>query len=331
MIAAAAGPSPNTPPAPRVARTRGPDDLELRDPARIELFARVAESAVARYHRARIRGVERVPHGAALIVGNHNAGAWAADMFLLGTALYRAHGLEGAPYGLAHEVVLELPWFRKLLMPLGAVRASHENALAIFERGRRVLVYPGGDLESMRPFRDRNRIVFGGRRGYVRLALRAGVPIVPVVAAGAHSTFIVVDDLRWLARALGADRRLRLNVWPLTLCLPWGVMLGPLLPYVPFPSRISMEFLEPIRFEPSGAEAAGDADYVAECDRRVRAAMQSALTRLAAERPLPDTQRALGHAAGPCAPGSHCGCTLARAGGRAARSISERISTRGSA
>ncbi len=260
------------------------DDLELRDPARVEAFARWVELFVARYHRAEVRGVDRVPPGAALIVGNHNAGAWSADMFLLGTALYRAHGLEGAPYGLAHEVVLGLPGARQLLIPLGALRASHETARRVFEAGRRVLVYPGGDLEAMRPYRDRDRIVFGSRKGYIRLALRSGVPLVPVVAAGAHETFIVIDDMRWLARALKAKSWLRVGVWPLTLCLPWGLTLGPMIPYVALPTRILMEFLEPIRFERSGEEAAADNAYVDECDRRVRETMQAALTRLAAER-----------------------------------------------
>lgn len=259
-------------------------DLELRDPARIEAFARWVETVVARYHRAQVRGTDRVPPGAALIVGNHNAGAWSADMFLLGVALYRAHGLEGTPYGLAHEVVLGMPGARQLLLPLGALRASHESARRAFEAGRRVLVYPGGDLEAMRPYRDRDRIVFGERKGYVRLALRSGVPVVPVVAAGAHETFIVLDDLRWLARALRAERWLRVGVWPLTLCLPWGVTLGPMIPYLPLPSRILIEFLEPIRFSRSGPEAAADRAYVDECDRQVRETMQHALTRLAEER-----------------------------------------------
>ncbi len=242
------------------------------------------ESCQPPYHRAEVSGVEHVPRGATLVVGNHNAGAWSADMYLLGAALFHADGIDGTPYGLAHEVVLELPVVGAILKALGAVPASHDNARRLFERGRRVLVYPGGDADAMRPWRDRDRIVFDGRTGYVRLALRAGVPIAPVVAAGAHETFVVIDDLRWLARALHADRRLRLKVWPLTLCLPWGVTLGPLWPYIAYPSRILVEFLAPIRFPRVGDEAANDAAYVARCDAEVRDTMQAALTRLAAKR-----------------------------------------------
>lgn len=268
----------------RAGRDARLDDLDQRDPARVATFVDLVDRVIAPYHRAEVRGAARVPRGAALVVGNHNAGAWTADMYLLGAALYHESGLDGTPYGLAHEVVLDLPVVGAILRPLGAVRASHDNARRLFERGRRVLVYPGGDVDAMRPWRDRDRIVFGGRKGYVRLALRCGVPIAPVVAAGAHETFVVIDDLPWLARALRADRWLRVKVWPLTLCLPWGVTLGPLVPYLPFPSRILVEFLEPIRFGRSGEAAASDEAYVARCDARVREAMQAALTRLARER-----------------------------------------------
>lgn len=271
-------------PAEHASRRACLDDLDQRDPVRVATFVRLVDAIVARYHRAEVRGAGRVPEGAALVVGNHNAGAWSADMFLVGAALYRAGGIDGAPYGLAHEVVLDLPVAGALLRSLGAVRASHDNARRLFDRGRRVLVYPGGDLEAMRPWRDRDRIVFGGRKGYVRLALRSGVPIVPVVAAGAHETFLVVDDLQWLARLIRADRWLRVKVWPLTLCLPWGVTLGPLVPYLGYPARILVEFLDPICFSRSGDEAARDDAYVDACDAQVRASMQAALSRLAAER-----------------------------------------------
>lgn len=263
------------------------DRVDQRDDALVERLARALGPFVTRYHRAEVRGVERVPPGPALFVANHNAGLWTPDSWLLCAALWRAHGVEGVPYGLGHEVVLGAPVFNQILIPLGAVRASHDNALRLFAAGRKVLVYPGGDVDSLRPFRHRDRIVFDGRRGYIRLALRAGVPVVPAVAAGAHSTFLVIDDLRWLARALGIDRRLRLKVMPLILSFPLGLTVGPLLPYLPFPSRILMEVLEPIRFELSGDAAAADEDYVSACAAEVESRMQAALTRLAAERRQP--------------------------------------------
>jgi 1-acyl-sn-glycerol-3-phosphate acyltransferase len=189
------------------------------------------------------------------------------------------------PYALGHGVSWDLPVYNLVGGALGVVRASHENALRLFGRGSSVLVYPGGELEAMRPFSARDRIVFGGRTGYIRLALRARVPLVPVVAAGAHSTLVILSDGRRLASALGAPRRFRTRVWPIALTVPWGLTIGPSPPpYVPLPARIRIEVLEPLRFEPDGAAAAADKAYVRKCADVVETAMQETLSRLAAER-----------------------------------------------
>jgi 1-acyl-sn-glycerol-3-phosphate acyltransferase len=147
-----------------------------------------------------------------------------------------------------------------------------------------VLVYRGGDVETFRPFRDRNRIVFGAHRGYVQLAIEAGVPILPVVSAGAHATLVVLDDGVRVSHWLGLDRWLRVKVFPTVLSIPWGLTVGLPPPYVPYPTRIYMEFLPPIAFDRSGLEAAHDHAYVERCHEQAVGAMQSALTRLAAER-----------------------------------------------
>lgn len=260
------------------------DRIDNRSPERIRQLAWWAENILTPYHRAEVRGLQHIPAGAALFVGNHNSASYSPDTWIFGAAVFRAHGLEAVPYGLGHELILRTPLLNQVLVPLGGVRASHENAHRIFSAGMKALVYPGGDFDAMRPFRDRNRIVFGGRRGYVRLALRESVPIVPVVAAGAHSTFLIVDDLRWLAELIGAPRWARSKVWPLTVCLPWGMTLGPLIPYFPLPSKILIEVLPPVHFLPSGARAAQNDDHVAACAERLEGTMQRALDRLAAER-----------------------------------------------
>lgn len=260
------------------------DSLDNRRESVIARMASLVDQFLSPYFRAEVRGLERIPAGAALYVGNHNAGLLMPEGLLLGAAHYRTHGMDAMPYGLGHEFAISVPLLHELVVPLGAVRASHDNALRLFKRGAKVLVYPGGDYEAMRPYRDRDRIVFGGRNGYIRLALRAGVPVVPVVAAGAHETFVVLDDGRWLAKRLGADRLLRVKVWPITLCLPWGLVIGPGLLYWPWPTRILIEALAPIAFERSGPEAADDEVYVRACSDLVEATMQTALTRLAKER-----------------------------------------------
>ncbi len=261
-------------------RTFDIDRIDNRDPKHIQRLLVWLGPALRRYFRPVVSGLERIPGGACLLVANHNGGTTSADTFIFGAALHEFGGLEALPYGLGHEVILRVPGLHQFLMPLGAVRASHENAHRLFAAGRRVLVYPGGDLESVRPFRLRNKIVFGPRRGYIRLALREGVPIVPVVSAGAHATFVVLSDGKWIARRLPLARLLRLKTWPISLSLPWGLTVGFTPPHFPLPTKISIEALDPIRFDRTGEAAAADAQYVECCHRRVVFAMQQALDRL---------------------------------------------------
>jgi 1-acyl-sn-glycerol-3-phosphate acyltransferase len=267
----------------RWLRTYDIDRLDQRDPERIDLVYRALHGVLERWFHAEVRGIDRLPPGAALIVGNHNALIMTPESFLFGFAVYRERGIDDVPYGLGHEKAIGWPVINQILVPMGAVRASHENAAALFARGRKVLVFPGSEFDAFRSWRDRDRIRFGGRLGYIRLALASGVPIVPMVAAGAQETLIVLTDGQRIARALRADRWLRVKAWPISLALPWGLMLAP-GPFLPWPSRILIEVLPPIRFDRSGPEAVADAAYVARCAATVEGAMQEALTRLAAER-----------------------------------------------
>lgn len=119
------------------------DCLENRDPALIERLHRWLARPLRRYFRAEVRGLERVPAGPALLVGNHSSGVITPDLLVLGEALYRAHGLAGLPFGLAHEVAIRLPLIHPFIVACGAVRASPEHAHRLFARGDKVLVYPG--------------------------------------------------------------------------------------------------------------------------------------------------------------------------------------------
>lgn len=257
--------------------------LPARDEPLLARLAELADALVRPYFRAEVRGLERISAGAALFVGNHNAGLLAPEAFILFAAL-RHRPLADLPYALTGDLLVAAPALERAAARLGIVRARPEAALRLLAAGAKVLVYPGGDVESMRPFVDRDRIVFGGRRGYVRLALRAGVPIIPVVAAGAHSTFVVLSDGRRFLQALGLGSRLRLTTWPISLCLPWGVLIGPAQVHLPWPTRILEEVLPPIHFERAGEAAASDAEYVRSCAERVESTMQLALTGLARER-----------------------------------------------
>lgn len=221
----------------------------------------------------------------ALLVGNHSGGPLALFEPLLLAHLARRAGVAVAmlPVLLLHEIMWRTP-LAPLLARLGAVRASPDNANAILAAGGRVLVYPGGDREPFRSFRERDRIALGDRRGYVKLAIRHGVPIVPVVTTGLQSGFVCLSDGRALAERFWLARFFRVGVLPITLSFPFGLWLGVPPPYVPLFVRARVRALPPIRFTRAGEAAARDEAYVEACHRIVVHAMQTALDALAHER-----------------------------------------------
>jgi len=160
------------------------------------------------YFRADVRGLENIPDGPVLLVGNHSGGTMIADTFVFGTAFYERFGPERRFHQLAHDVAARLPGLN--IRPYGTVRASHENATKAFEKGAAVLVYPGGDYETFRPSWHSDQIEFDSRKGFVKLALAENVPIVPVVSIGGQEPALFLTRGERAARLIGLDRFLRI-------------------------------------------------------------------------------------------------------------------------
>lgn len=254
------------------------------DPRAIARTLRLLEP-LARYHRLEVRGLEGLRPGPALLVGNHNSGAGLADaLFLL--RVYERFGLDEPIHVLAHQALFDLPGGKTLLSSLGVLPASPENARRALDAGRKVLVFPGTDFDSMRPYRDRKRVIFAGHKGFARLALGASVPIVPIVNAGAHETFIVLTQGRKLAEALGIPALIRWHSMPITFALPWGITMGPAsyLPYWPLPTKVTVEIRPPLDPKAIGEHASEPIEAIYDA---VLADMQHTLTRLYAERRFP--------------------------------------------
>ncbi|MCB9562522.1 MAG: SRPBCC family protein [Kofleriaceae bacterium] len=260
------------------------DDVRARDPALVTLVGDLFRLLGRHYFRLQVEGVEHVPPtGPMLLVGNHSGGLLPSEGFFTALAIHDHLGADRAIYALAHDFLFEDPVLRRYAGRLGILRAGHVSARHAFAAGAGVLVYPGSDLDTFRPFGDRDRIVLGGRTGFVELALREGVPIVPVVTAGTHEQLIVLRRGDRLARRVGAHRWARTEVLPLVLALPWGLTTG-FLPYLPLPAQTTVAFLPPMRWPDLGPDAADDPAAVARCYRDVEAAMQATLDRLTRDR-----------------------------------------------
>jgi 1-acyl-sn-glycerol-3-phosphate acyltransferase len=245
---------------------------------------------LARYFDAEVEGIENVPpRGPVLLVGNHSGGILTPDTSVVLAAWYRRFGLDRPLVALAFDAAFGVPIFRTLMRKIGEVPASRANASRALAEGRAVLVYPGGDHEVFRPWRERNRIEFNGRKGFVEVALRHHVPVVPVVSHGGHDSTIILTRGERLGVLLGSER-IRTRGFPIALQIPWGVSpVG--LPALPLPAKITVRFLPPMRWGSLRPSAADDPKAVNRCYRQITRRMQSALDELAARHPWPVLSR----------------------------------------
>lgn len=257
-------------------------DPDLWDAAATRRFVNVAAPVFRRYFRAEVRGMERVPTGSGvLLVSNHSGGMITPDVMLVGSAFYERFGYQDRPlYALAHLAIFALP-FAAGLERIGAVHASRANAVAALKSGAAVLVFPGGDYDCYRPSTADHVVDFNGRCGYVKTALEANVPIVPVVSIGAQQSHLFITRGAKLAKSLGLDRA-RLGIIPLTFGFPFGfTLLGP--PNIPLPTKIVTHVLDPI----DPVAMFGDHSDISAIDVRVRAVMQAELDSMARARRFP--------------------------------------------
>jgi 1-acyl-sn-glycerol-3-phosphate acyltransferase len=263
-------------------RTLDGDDLDAWNPDYIRRLLPLWRAVMGTYFRGEVRGLENIPaEGPCLLVGNHSGGTLIADTFVFAGEFYAHFGPHRRFHQLAHDIAARVPGTG--INRWGTVAASHDNARKAFDRGAAVLVYPGGDYETYRPSWHSDRIEFGGRKGFVRLALEAGVPIVPVVALGGQETAFFLTRGERVARASRWAELTRIKVLPVALAPPFGISVLDLPPRLPLPSKITIEVLPPIdlekQFEP-------DPDH-AEVYEAITGEMQDTLSELQDERSIP--------------------------------------------
>ena len=256
-----------------------------RDPAYVERAMPLLQAISDHYYRAEVEGSEHLSDRGSLLVSTHNGGAALPDTLAFLVAFHRRFGAQAPLHGLVHKIVLRLPGFRTAAPSFGALLASQESGEAALKADRPLIVMPGGDLDALKPFRQRHQITFGPRRGFIRLALRNRVPIIPVVSVGAHETFFVLNDGRWLAELSGLKRLMRVKTVPFTFSFPFGLGLAG-VPSIPLPSKIKMRILPPIELR-ERASAADDPAAVERCFEQVRQTMQAGVDELAARRRFP--------------------------------------------
>jgi 1-acyl-sn-glycerol-3-phosphate acyltransferase len=237
------------------------------------------------WFRMEIEGWERLPEPPALLVGIHSGAPFVWDAWTVGVQWWRRFGDSRVLHGTAHDALMALPAVGGYFRRMGVLPAAPDSIASALAAGHDVALWPGGERDSLRPWTKRDEAILAGRTGFVRLAIRSCVPIVPIATVGGPDSMPVLATGRRLARLLALDRVARLKMFPIALQAPWGISPA-LLPELPLPTKIRTAFQEPIELS-CDADQADDEAYVQSKYNEVRTSIQDGMDALARRRRLP--------------------------------------------
>ncbi len=265
-------------PVPRV--DSDPDADAGRDPARrsdvdpwgrserLRGLTRALYDPIYRYwFRVEWQGFERLPEtGGALLIANH-AGAIPSDAPAI------MHGIEtklGRPvYGLAEYLFRALPVLGTLWSRVGGVPAHPDNAYRLLHDEQQLaLVFPEGTKGTGKQFNDRYQLRRFGRGGFVEIAMRAGVPVIPLAVVGAEESMPIVFKSTRLAKLLN------LPYFPVTANM---LTFGPAGLFMYYPAKFKIRVLEPVHFDVPPNQERYSRSRVMEESERIRRMVQDAL------------------------------------------------------
>jgi 1-acyl-sn-glycerol-3-phosphate acyltransferase len=235
-----------------------------------EVLMPLARPLYERYFRVRTLGMDRIPmEGPALVVANHS-GTLPLDAVMLQYAIAAEHPRERVLRNIGANLVWQMPVISHLARKSGNAVANEDDALELLRRDELVGVFPEGFKGVGKGWSGRYKLQRFGRGGFIEVALRARVPIIPVAIVGAEEAYPMIGDAKLLARALGFP------YFPITPTFP---LFGP-LGALPLPSKWIIEFGEPISVEDFPEDAAEDAMLVFDLSDTIRDTIQQMLYRL---------------------------------------------------
>ncbi|MCL4235000.1 MAG: acyltransferase family protein [Deltaproteobacteria bacterium] len=227
------------------------------------------EWVLKQYFRYEVIGIENMPkHGRAMIISNH--GLLPLDGWFLFYEILRHTGRWAR--GLTDWRIYQFPYLRQFFMDMGMVVGSHENGDRLLQNEELIFIMPGGAKEAWKSSHYRYRLLWKGRLGFIRMALRNRCPIIPSANVGTDDTYrIFFDGYTTAYKLFGTKKAL------LPISLPIGLGL------LPLPAKMTQYVGEPIRL-PYPPEAADDNAVVEECQEMVKSAVNDLIDRGLRER-----------------------------------------------
>src|SRR4051812_49233657 len=268
-----------------VAERAGDWELDAQDYGFMERQKYFWNPLIDYWFRMEMEGWERLPEPPALLIGIHSGAPFVWDAWTVGIQWWRRYGDDRPLHGTAHDALMAAPLIGSYFRKMGVLPAAPDSMAAALAAGHDVAVWPGGEVDSLRPWVKRDEAILAGRKGFICLAINAGVPIVPIATVGGPDSMPVLATGRRLAKLLQLDRVARLKMFPIALQAPWGLSPA-LLPEVPLPTKIRTAFQPPIDVG-RDPERASDGDYLEAKYAEVQGSIQSGMDALARRRRLP--------------------------------------------
>jgi 1-acyl-sn-glycerol-3-phosphate acyltransferase len=242
------------------------------DPEVLDLFRPFFRFLYDKYWRVETTGLENIPdEGRTLLVVNHS-GQLPWDGSMVATAVMNYHPSQRLVRTLYATWFPTLPFFSEFLTKMGQVLANEENGVRLLEQDELIAVFPEGYKGVGKLFKERYRLARFGRGGFVRMALRAQAPLIPVSVVGAEETYISLAKSPTVAKMIGFP------YFPISPTFPWFGLLG----FVPLPTKWYIDFGEPFPMDGYGPDAANNVMLVSQLTDQVRNIIQNMIyTRLA--------------------------------------------------
>lgn len=209
---------------------------------------------ITRYLRVTVVGTRNIPsRGPYILISNHS-GFMGFDALML---VHQVHQKKKViPHIIAHKLWFLSPEISVAAKKFGLVPATFQNGLEILEQKEPLLLFPEGEEGNFKPSSKRYHLR-RFRRGFVRLALETGAPIIPSVVIGAEETHLTLSQIRWAKHLIGTVIPIPLNV-------------------IPLPAKWKIHFLPAIRL-PKNPKLAADNDYVTALSKKIRLQLQRAM------------------------------------------------------
>ncbi|MGC2653325.1 MAG: lysophospholipid acyltransferase family protein [Mycobacterium sp.] len=268
-----------------VAQRAGQWDLSGQDQAAMQRAKYLWNTLIDYWFRMELDGWDNVPEPPVLLIGIHSGAPFVWDAWTVGVQWWRRFGPQRPLHGTAHDALMAIPLIGRYFRAMGVLPAAPDSIATALAEGHDVALWPGGEVDSLRPWRERDRATLAGRTGFVKMAIRAGVPIVPIATVGGADAMPVLIRGDRLSRALRLDRLLRVKVFPLAVSLPWGIASAA-LPQLPLPAKIRTRFMPAIDVE-HDPQRADDEAYLQSKYREVQDSIQAGMNALARKRALP--------------------------------------------